>query len=254
MGDLYSRLDYRRAIAWPRRIAREWPFLERVLETGSSPRVLDLGCGTGEHARYLTSQGYQVVAVDASESMLARALEGPPEEGLEFVHGDLREIDLEVEGTFGGAICLGNTLPHLREPRDLERFFKGLRRVLEPDAPLLAQLLAYDRIRSRGERFLPLNFREDVEEPDTEVVFLRLMTTHDDGTVEFYPSALRLDPSADPPLSVEASKRVVLRGWKLEEIREALFEAGFPRIETFGSFDGTPFDPDESKDLVFVAR
>ncbi|HSN85517.1 MAG TPA: class I SAM-dependent methyltransferase, partial [Thermoanaerobaculia bacterium] len=75
--DPYSRVDYRRMIAWPQRIEREWPFLERILATGPSRRVLDLGCGTGEHSRRMAAAGLAVVGVDASESMIEKAREEP---------------------------------------------------------------------------------------------------------------------------------------------------------------------------------
>jgi len=75
--DKYSRLEYRRLIAWPSRIEREADLLGRVLSSGPSNRVLDLGCGTGEHSRYLAKEGYRVVAVDSSESMIATAREAP---------------------------------------------------------------------------------------------------------------------------------------------------------------------------------
>ena len=62
--DPYSRVDYRRLVAWPERIEREWPFLSRVL--GHSGRVIDLGSGTGEHSRFLASKGFAVVGIDSS--------------------------------------------------------------------------------------------------------------------------------------------------------------------------------------------
>ncbi|TNF77811.1 MAG: class I SAM-dependent methyltransferase [Acidobacteria bacterium] len=249
--DKYSRIDYRRLIAWPERIRREAPLLEEVLGSGPSKRILDLGSGTGEHARYLVSQGYQVVGIDASESMIDKARDQTLPAGLEFHHADIREVESVVDGSFGGAICLGNTLPHLKEPGDLERLFEGLRTVLEPGAALLLQVLNYHRILTRKVRHLPVNFRQDEE---GEIVFLRLMEPEEDGRVLFFPSTLRLRPGQDPPLEIVAAKEVHLRGWRYTEVESALDKGGFGEHTLLGSFDSSPFEPDESADLVVVAR
>ncbi len=258
--DPYSRLEYRRLIAWPTRIQREWPLLEEVLASGPSKRLLDLGCGTGEHARFLVEQGFEVVGVDASASMIEKALDQPvaPEghpathpAGLRFVHGDLADLDRVTEGSFGGGICLGNTLPHLKTPEALEGFLRGLRRRLAPGASWVLQLLNYERIIARKDRHLPLNFRPHEE---GESVFLRLMEVADDGRVLFFPTTLRFRPDADPPVTVVASKRVELRGWRLTELETAFDDAGFAERRLYGSFEKTPFEPLESTDLIIVAK
>ncbi len=60
-------------IAWPARIEREAPFLREVLETAPEASVLDLGCGTGEHADFLASRGFRAVGIDRSEAQIAKA-------------------------------------------------------------------------------------------------------------------------------------------------------------------------------------
>jgi SAM-dependent methyltransferase len=59
---------------------------------GKISRILDLGCGTGRHAVEFAGRGFDVIGVDFSESMLARARErGNPGPGsLDFVQGDAR--------------------------------------------------------------------------------------------------------------------------------------------------------------------
>ena len=249
--DPYSRVEYRRLIAWPQRIEREWPMLSRVLEAGPSPRVLDLGCGPGEHSRRLAAAGFEVVGIDASEAMLEQARSEPIPGNLHFVLGDLRDIPAVTEGAFGGAVCLGNTLPHLLDRDDLLRMTRGLRERLLPGSPFLLQILNYDRIFAKGERALPVNFRPD---PEGELAFIRLMTPQEDGTVLFYPMTVVLRPGGDPPVELKHAREVRLRGWRRAELEEILAEAGFGGPEAFGGFDGAPWEAAESRDLILVAR
>lgn len=183
--------------------------------------------------------------------MIVSAREEPIPENLEFIEGDICEIEELATGGFGGAICLGNTLPHIRQLEQLNGLLVGLRRRLVSRAPLILQLLNYERILRRGERHLPLNFRSDGQE---EIVFLRLMELLENDEILFFPSTLRLTPGQEPPLEVKASKEVRLRGWRAESLETALTEAGFETIELFGDYAGTTFDPEESRDLLVVAR
>jgi glycine/sarcosine N-methyltransferase len=249
--DPYSRVEYRRLIAWPERIQREWPMLSRVLASGPSKRVLDLGCGPGEHSRRLAAEGFEVVGLDASEAMLAQSRSEPVPTNLRFVLGDLRKVSSVTEGSFGGAICLGNTLPHLLTRDDLLQMARGLRERLLPGAPFLLQILNYDRIFATGERALPVNFRPDA---DGEIAFVRLMTPQADGKVLFYPMTLVLHPGGDPPVELKHAREVRLRGWRRAEVEEVLAESGFPDRQAFGGFDGGPWDAMSARDLILVAR
>lgn len=250
--DNYSRVDYRRLIAWPERLRREGPFFETTFAAASPRRLLDLGCGTGEHARLLASGGFEVVGVDSSQSMLEKARAAEPVEGVRFVEGDICNLGNVVDGSFGGAICLGNVLPHLTDAGTLAKFFGGLAAQLAPGAPFVLQILNYDRIIDNRERHLPLNFREG---DAGEVVFLRLMSPQADGTVLFFPTTLELRPDDDEePVRVAHSRRVVLRGWRSAEVESACLHAGFRDVALLGSYGREEFDREVSRDLVVVAR
>ncbi|MBL0210698.1 MAG: class I SAM-dependent methyltransferase [Holophagaceae bacterium] len=253
--DAYGQIQYRGLIAWPERLRREAPLLERVLGTAPVKAILDLGCGTGEHSRFLRSLGYQVTGVDASEAQIRTAREADPEAGdpgpAKYVLGGLDRLETLVPEGYGGAICLGNTLPHFTEPDILQRVFTELASRLVPGAPFLLQLLNYDRILDRGERAFPLNLRPGGTDGG-EIVFLRLMTSRPDGSVIFTPATLRYRPGMEPPLELVSAQNVHLHGWRRSELEEPLRNAGFEMRGAFGSVGGDPWHT-EASDLVLWA-
>lgn len=250
-SDSYAGLSYRDLIDWPRRLARESPFLERELARAPDRSALDVGCGTGEHARHLASLGYRVVGVDRSPAMLekAREKEDPPQ--LTFVEGDFVRLEDSLRDRFGGAVCLGNSLPHLETEEDLRAAFRGIASRLLAGGVFIGQALNYERIFSQQIRHLPLNI---LPSADGTIVFLRLMDLEPGGFVRFCPSVLRWRPDRNPPVEMIESRLVRLRGWREPEVSSALRSAGFEEIRLFGDMTGGAFDAASSGDLVFVAR
>ena len=183
--------------------------------------------------------------------MIDRARAGAASSSIGFVLGDLADLGGLVTGRFGGAICLGNTLPSLRTADALGRMLRALRALLLPGGRLVLQLLNYEKIFATGQRHLPLTLRPAA---DGTLVFVRLMDLRPRGDVIFAPVVLRYRPDADPPVVLEASERVEVHGWTRPELDDLLEQAGFGDRESYGSVTFEPYSPAQSADLVVLAR
>lgn len=253
--DRYAKFDYRKMINWDERLLREWPLFEEVFSAAPSNRLLDLGSGTGDHARFLASKGFDVTGIDSSPAMLEKAIAAvQPGETVRFVEGDIRDLEPLLKTRYGGALCVGNALPHLSGEEDVRRLATGLRHALLPGAAFVLQLINYDRIQIKHERALPLSFLEDKDDPEATIIFLRPMELLPGGKVIFMPTSLRMRTDREEPIEIISTRRVEIRGWRRPQIAEAFRAAGFSSLEFFGSYAKTAFDAAESRDVIMVAR
>lgn len=115
---LYKDKDYEAEAAYIQRL------IERHRPGAAS--VLDLGSGTGRHARLLARRGYAVHGVERSAAMLeqARREQTPPEGDARvvFTQGDIR--DIRVDGTFDVVISLFHVMSYMTTNDDLLRAFR----------------------------------------------------------------------------------------------------------------------------------
>jgi len=102
------------------------PMLDRL----TSGRALDAACGTGAVTRQLLARGHDVVGVDVSEGMLARARKAAPEAHL--LAGDITDLPLPDDDV-DHVVC-SLALTHLN---DLRPFFVEAARVMRPGGHLL---------------------------------------------------------------------------------------------------------------------
>jgi SAM-dependent methyltransferase len=94
-------------------------------------RIVDVGGGTGVHARGLAAEGYRVSLVDVVPAHVERAGRIP---GVEASLGDARDL-AEADGSVEAVLLLG-PLYHLREREDRVRALVEARQVVRPGGAL----------------------------------------------------------------------------------------------------------------------
>lgn len=111
-------------------------------------RVLDIGCGTGEHTMHLAALGYDVLGADAAPSALARARAAAAERGVEARFAQVDALRPAGLGAF--ETVLDSALFHIFDAGDQVRYAEALREVCAPGGYL--HLLA---LSTRGPGFGP---------------------------------------------------------------------------------------------------
>jgi SAM-dependent methyltransferase len=122
---------------------RDVPFW-RTLATQAAGRVLELGCGTGRIALPLGRAGAQVIGIDRSEAMLARARQrvrrAQLQRRVQLVRGDIRH--LPFRHGFPLVVAPYGILQSLLRERDLKATLEAVRDVLEPGGTFGMELVA----------------------------------------------------------------------------------------------------------------
>lgn len=94
--------------------------------------VLDLGCGTGTLTELLAKEGYDMIGIDYSQEMLARAMEKREDSGLQILYllQDMREF--ELYGTVKAIVSVCDSLNYLLEEEDVIETFRLVNNYLDP--------------------------------------------------------------------------------------------------------------------------
>lgn len=103
------------------------------------PKVLEVGCGTGQYTLWLAAGGYTVTAVDASGKMLDRAREKIAAGGrqVEWMQGDIAQIMPQLDHYHG--IMAMSVFEFLPDP---ERLLQSLFTHLLPGGCLVIGVIA----------------------------------------------------------------------------------------------------------------
>lgn len=111
--------------------------IERVL--GRAPRtLLDIACGTGQHAAEFAAAGIEVHGLDFNAELLEHARRRAPH--LEFVLQDMTELNLG-DARFEAVTCLFDSIGYPQRNDLVIAALRGARRHLTPDGVLAVEFL-----------------------------------------------------------------------------------------------------------------
>lgn len=112
-------------------------------------QILELGCGSGRDAAFMTSHGFHVTGIDGSEEMIHSAIELHPELNGNLIVAAIPEDLYKIGKTFDGIYSIA-TLMHLKESQ-VRLVIKELSNLLNSDGTLFFSVsIARDDINKMG--------------------------------------------------------------------------------------------------------
>lgn len=264
-NDFLSKTYYA-SVDTENRMQHEMPDLLKLFKENNVKKVLDIGCGTGDHSIELAKRGFTAIGIDRSKGMIAesnrrkQSISSQSKENVKFFCGDLEEKITVQKEKFDAAIFMGNTIPH--NPHRYQDVIKKAAQSLTDKGIMVFQITNFVKVIKTQKRFLSFNFAKIKDEPNKEYAFL-----------EFYDEPNERDQTILKTFAILNSSGKV---WKTSgvrntlvsyvtkaNIRKALEKNGFAQISFYGgSFDGKnwdylfrkPFDEMQSDWLNVIAK
>ncbi|HWH94639.1 MAG TPA: methyltransferase domain-containing protein [Baekduia sp.] len=236
-SDFYLRVH---AVGEPKDEARAQALAAAAL--GGCPPggdLLDVACGFGRHAVPLAAEGFRVVGVDRSASLLAEAQRraGADAQWPRLVRADYRELPL-ADASFDAALNLYTSLGYLGDEEDTH-VLGEIARVLRPGGRLVIETMHRDLLirtftdsnwRLLGQGRLLLEQR--TFDPAAGITQTTQTLIDKDGDRESRPFEVRI--------------------YSATELVAMLRAAGFAKVSCYGDLTGAPFST--ATRLVVVAR
>ncbi len=196
--------------------------------------ILDLACGTGRMTRELSRRGYDMIGVDGSEDMLARAME-ESSEGILYLCQDMRGF--ELYGTVGAVVCCLDSINYLLGDGELETVFSLVHNYLDPDGLFIFDVNSpYKFEHVYGDNAYILEDEIDFGEGDTGAVFCGWQNEYDkeSGICDFY---LTLFEECEDGSYVRSDEHQRERCYKRDTLVSALERTGMELIGIYSDFD-----------------
>jgi SAM-dependent methyltransferase len=204
------------------------------------PRVFDICCGVGRHARPLAARGCEIVGVDISDNNISAARATAAKQGLDdrcrFDLGDIREYEPPADCDL--AINIFTSFGYFESDDADAVIMRQAARSLKPGGRFILDIFNRESVIAH---YRPMERRGDkrnyvIDETRLDLVNARVISTWTfvrEGEKSVHTTSIRM--------------------YALHELVRMAKDEGLQFVKAFGSFAGEDYDRDSPR-LIFVAE
>lgn len=199
--------------------------------------VLDMACGAGRHSILFAQKGYDVTAVDLSESLLtvARSLAKDFGLNINFIKSDLR--DFKSNQNFNLAVNLFTSFGYFETDEDNFKVFKIAYNQLVKSGYFVLDYLNKD--------FIEKNLiKKSIEQIEGGEIIQNRKIENNRVIKE-----ITISRNGEQKHFLES-----VRMYEKEELLTALNNLGFEIVNIFGDFKGNHFNSDLSQRIIIISQ
>lgn len=151
LGKVYSWMlgDFQERVSEQKR----W-FSESGISPAGNGLALDLGAGNGVQSVALATLGYNVIAVDFSQELLAELTVNKGQLPIDAVEKDISEYLTETGERPELVVCMGDTVTHLRNVEEVRKLVARIAAILPTGGRLIFSYRDLDEEKYGPDRFI----------------------------------------------------------------------------------------------------
>lgn len=119
-------------------------YIKKYLQPGA--KILDVGAGAGEYSLYFSKKGYEVCALELTDSNIkAFQAKIAPEDTIQLVQGNALDLSRYADNSFDVVLVLG-PLYHLHSEEDRQTCIAEAKRVCKPNGTIFFAFISNDMV------------------------------------------------------------------------------------------------------------
>lgn len=222
--------------------------IKSLLPGDAKSKILDLGCGTGEHLAFLARNGFQCVGLDSSIEMINTA-KSRNNFNVSYIHKDIKEFDFFEE--FDLIFSLFGSFNYILNDNEIDNSLWNIWRALKPHGKCLLEIWNADPLLTIEQK--PLAHVSTTlfngAKIDRKRGFKILENTTRTIVEVFYDYSIFGDNNYS-----DLKDKHIMRAYKQNEFDKFLTNNGFKILNTYSNSKKDHFHNNSNKQLIIFEK
>jgi len=222
-------------------------FLVKDIDLDS--RILDVACGTGILSIALSERGYMIDGIDLDSNMIEIAEKKARDNGakVEFKTGNMLDInEIFHDRMFGLIFCIGNSLVHLDNEKEVESFLRKSYDMLKVGGRVIIQIVNYDRILKYKIDHLPI-----ISKSSAGVEFIRKYVHSKEENKIYFNTELIVEKQGEKNIYTNSVPLIPMESTQIVDIFN---KAGFIDIKLYGGFNEEEYNEQSYATVISAVK
>ena len=220
------------------RTQRECGFIQTCCTLQPNHKILDLACGHGRHANFLSALGYNLCGIDLNSQFIEKAKADAKIQGLSIDYTEQDILNINYKEEFDAILLLFNSFGFF-DRTDAKRLLKKINQALKIGGKAFIDTKNRDHLLKE---LLPCTITEKGE----DLMIDRLSFDPINGTTTNNRIYIKDGERLDAPFTMTT--------YSFTDLKQMLQETGLEISQTYGSWNGNPLIQDSKRIILILEK